>query len=415
MKVKLEREDFNLGTKLEEKKLPSEVIEKSKPETEKSDKSKKRDVSVDLIRIVACISVILTHLCLQVLNRCYNRIDWSRLLEKSFFTDGVPLFFMITGFFLVNGRSYKKIWKSTFFKILLPSFIFVIFVQIFEPFILNQTSFLECISNINFSFMPIIQAILKADVRYLSSLCDHLWYIFSYVKIVIWIPILWLVCKENDNCKLARRIMIGLTFVSTVLADIQRFWTLPIIGEINIITIIPKEIMYVLLGYELFIHKDKIKNNRKICIISLIGFVVVNLIRYRTEMFYMVLNYFTDIVGRPSFMEWRYTSLNVFSGLFLFMFLYSFEIRNEILSKILVWVSDKTFGIYLIHYLILAKIDLYKFEKIEKFIFEILYLIIGTIITATISIIIVTLIKKLQKIFKKLLSHIGEKNEKNNI
>lgn len=398
-----------MGIKLEEK-----VTEKKELEiAETLDKSKKRDISIDLIRIVACISVILTHLCLQVLNRCYNRIDWSRLLEKSFLTDGVPLFFMITGFFLVNGRSYKKIWKSTFFKILLPTFIFVIFVQMFQPFILNQASFIDCIRNVNFSLVPIIQAILKADVKYLGSLCDHLWYIFSYIKIVIWIPILWLVCKETDNSKLARRIMLGLSFASAILTDIQKFWIIPVVGEINILTIIPREIMYVLLGYELFVHKDKIKNNKKICIISLIGFIILNLIRYKTEMFYMVLNYLTDIVGRPNFMEWRYTSLNIFSGIFLFLFLYSFEIKNEKISKILVWISDKTFGIYLIHYLILAKIDLYKFEKIEKFIFEILYLIIGLIITFAISIIIVTIIQKISRAIVKLFKTKEKRELKN--
>lgn len=386
-----------MSTKLEEK---TPIVEKEEIVIEKN---KKRDISIDLIRIVACMSVILIHLCLQVLNRCYNRIDWSRLLEKSFLTDGVPLFFMITGFFLVNGRSYKKIWKSTFFKILLPSFVFVIFVQIFSPFILNQVSFIECVQNINFSFMPIIQAILKADVTYLGSLCDHLWYIVSYVKIVIWIPILWLVCKETDNSKLARRIMIGLTAVSTILIDIQKFWILPVIGEISILTIIPREIMYVLLGYELFVHKDKIKNNKKLCIVSLIAFVLINFLRYKIEVFYMVQNYLTDIVGRPNFMEWRYTCLNIFSSIFLFMFLYSFEIKSEKLSKILIWISDKTFGIYLIHYLILAKIDLYKFEKIEKFYFEILYLIVGLIITTIISVIIVYLIKKIIEIIKKVL------------
>ena len=398
-----------MGIKLEEK-----VTEKKELEiAETLDKSKKRDISIDLIRIVACISVILTHLCLQVLNRCYNRIDWSRLLEKSFLTDGVPLFFMITGFFLVNGRSYKKIWKSTFFKILLPTFIFVIFVQMFQPFILNQASFIDCIRNVNFSLVPIIQAILKADVKYLGSLCDHLWYIFSYIKIVIWIPILWLVCKETDNSKLARRIMLGLSFASAILTDIQKFGIIPVVGEINILTIIPREIMYVLLGYELFVHKDKIKNNKKICIISLIGFIILNLIRYKTEMFYMVLNYLTDIVGRPNFMEWRYTSLNIFSGTFLFLFLYSFEIKNEKISKILVWISDKTFGIYLIHYLILAKIDLYKFEKIEKFIFEILYLIIGLSITFAISIIIVTIIQKISRAIVKLFKTKEKRELKN--
>ena len=156
-----------MGVKLKEK--DSEIV-KEVPKKEKA-----RDISIDLIRVVACMTVILIHLSLQLLNPAYNRIDWSRLLEKCFFTDGVPLFFMITGFFLVNGRSYKKIWKSTLKKILFPSFIFVIFVQLFNPFILNKMSLADNIKNLNFSVTPIIQSILKADVSYLNALCKHLW------------------------------------------------------------------------------------------------------------------------------------------------------------------------------------------------------------------------------------------------
>ncbi len=364
-------------------------------------KTKKRDISIDLIRVIACLTVIGTHLCLQVLNGCYNRIDWSRLLEKSFLTDGVPLFFMITGFFLVNGRSYKKIWKSTITKILIPSLVFVILTQIFYLFIVNKESFMYCIRNLSLNITGIIQAILKADVTYLNSTCAHLWYIFSYIKIIIWIPILWLVCKETDEAKLARKIMLGLGIANIFLKDIQRFVTLPVIGELNLLNIICNEIVYVLLGYELFVHKDKIKSNKKLCIVSLIGVVIINFLRYKVEMQYMVNNYLTDIVGRENFMEWRYTGFNIISGLFLFMFLYSFELKNEKLNKIILWMSDKTFGIYLIHYLILAKIDLYKFEKIEKFVFELLYLAIGLVVTFILSAIIVYLIQKIKELFFK--------------
>lgn len=377
--------------------LPKEIVKEEKTNLSK------RDISIDFIRVIACFSVILTHLCLQVLNQCYNRIDWSRLLEKSFFTDGVPLFFMITGFFLVNGRSYKKIWKSTAKKILLPTAIFIVITEIFYLFIVNKESFMYCIKNLNINMIGIVQAILKADVTYLNSLCAHLWYIFSYVKIIIWIPILWLVCKEDKNSKLARRIMISLTAVNLLLGDIQRFITLPVIGEINILTIIPTEILYVLLGYELFMNRNKIKNNKKICIISFIGFFVINFLRYKIEMQYMVNNYLTDITGRVNFMEWKYTFINIISALCLFMFLYSFEIKNEKLSKIILGISNKTFGIYLIHYLILAKIDLYKFEKLEKFYLEIAYLVIGLIATLVLSIVIVALIKEIEKMVKKCI------------
>ena len=396
-----------------------EVAEKkviSKDDKEINIKAKKRDVSVDLIRVIACISVICTHLCLQVLNGCYNRIDWSRLLEKSFLTEGVPLFFMITGFFLVNGRSYKKIWKSTLKKVLIPSAIFILVAQVFYMFIVNKESFLWCIQNLkyNLNLEGIIHSLLTGDVTYINSLCAHLWYIFSYVKIMIWIPVLWLVCKEENTPRLARRIIIAFGIVATILTDIQRFYTLPF-GEIKVFQLVDRELLYVLLGYELFVHKDKIKNNKKICIISIIGFIIINFLRYKIEMQYMVINYFTDIVGRENFMEWRYTSLNIFSGLCLFMFLYSFELKNEKLNKIILWISDKTFGIYLVHYLVLAKIDLYKFEKIEKFIFEILYLVVGLIVTLILSIIIVVLVQKLKNLIIKLFNFtkikLGESKE----
>ena len=394
--------------KLKENKL-HENVEKKEISEENTIKLSKRDISIDLIRIVACLSVIATHLCLQVLNQCYNRIDWSRLLEKSFLTDGVPLFFIITGFFLVNGRSYKKIWKSTIKKILIPTLIFVLFTQVFYLFIVNKESFIYCIQNFNINAIGIINAILKADVSYLNSTCAHLWYIFSYIKIVIWIPILWLVCKNTREANLARRIMMILSFLNLVLDDVQKFITLPI-GEIHLLNMIPTEILYVLLGYELFAHKEKIKNNKKIASISLIGFFAINFLRYKIEMQYMVLNYLTDIVGRINFMEWRNTSINIFSAIFLFCFLYSFEIKNEKLSKIILWISNKTFGIYLIHYVILAKIDLYKFEKIEKFIFEILYLAIGLVITLVISIAIVWSIQTLKNLFVDIFKYI-----KNNV
>lgn len=368
------------------------------------DVKKKRDVSVDLIRVVACLSVIAIHLCLQVLNPCFNRIDWSRLLEKSFLTDGVPLFFMITGFFLVNGRSYKKILKSTFFKVLVPSMFYVLFAQIFYMYITNKESLSWCLKNalINSNIVGIFRSIGTGDISYINTLCEHLWYIFSYVKIIIWIPILWLVCKEDKNSKLARKIIISFGILATVITDMQRFITIPKIGLLSVFQLVDREILYVLLGYELFVHKDKIKNNRKVFIFSSIGFLIINFIRYKIEVKYMVINSLTDIVGRENFMEWRYTCLNIFSGILLFMAIYSLEIKWEKLNKFIVWLSDKTFGVYLIHYLILAKVDLYKFEKIEKFYLEIAYLVIGTILTFIVSIIIVYILKKIKELSIKV-------------
>ena len=120
----------------------------------------------------------------------------------------------------------------------------------------------------------------------------------------------------------------------------------------------------------------------------------------------MVINNFYDIVGRSSFLEWKYTSLNIISSICLFMALYSFEIKSERFSKIITWLSDKTFGVYLVHYLLIAKVDLYKFDKFGKLGEELIYLVLSITITFIASVLVVWLLRKIKELtlagFKKL-------------
>lgn len=369
--------------------------------------NKKRDISVELIRVVACILVVAIHLSLQVFNQYYSQVDWSRLFEKCFFTDGVPLFFMITGFFIANGRSYKKTWKGVWKKILIPVAIYVLFAQIFYMFITNKQTIMWCLQNAiaNLNLQGILRAILTGEVIHINSLCAHLWYIFSHIKIVIWMPVLWLICKNEQTPNLARRMIMGFGIFSFIMQDIQKFITIPA-DSLKVFTMVDPAILYVLFGYELFVNKDKIKKNKKLCIISLILFVIANVAKYKLEMEYMVINNFYDIVGRSSFLEWKYTSLNIISSICLFMALYSFEIKSERFSKIITWLSDKTFGVYLVHYLLIAKVDLYKFDKFGKLGEELIYLVLSITITFIASVLVVWLLRKIKELtlagFKKL-------------
>ena len=127
----------------------SEIIVENNEATVKT--KKKRDASVELVRIFACITVVLTHLSLNVFDQYHSQVDWSRLFEKCFFSDGVPIFYLIMGFFIANGRSYKKIWKSTLKKVVLPVIGYVFFAQIFFKFILNKESIVWCLQNIRYN------------------------------------------------------------------------------------------------------------------------------------------------------------------------------------------------------------------------------------------------------------------------
>jgi len=236
------------------------------------DKKTDRDVSIDFIRIVACILVVGTHCCLQAFNEYYHEVDWSRLFEKCFLTDGVPLFFMITGFFIANGRSYKRIWKSTFFKVIIPTLIYILFAQVFFMFILNKESLMWCFKNffVNMNIGGIIQSILTTNTAPINSLCEHLWYIYSYIKIVLWIPILWLLCKEEKRATFARRMVLLFGIIGMAMIDIQRFVKFSF-GEIRLLQFVDRELIYVILGYELFINRNRIKKNNLLSVIRLFG------------------------------------------------------------------------------------------------------------------------------------------------
>lgn len=376
-----------------------DVLEKNTNQSSEVKQIKKRDASIELIRIIACITVVLTHLSLNVFDQYHSQVDWSRLFEKCFFTDGVPIFYMIMGFFIANGRSYKKMWSNTLKKIIVPVLFYIGFAQIFYMFIINKQSLSWCLENafINLNIQGFFRTIITGDVTHINSLCAHLWYIISYIKIIIWIPVLWLVCKEEENPKLARRMIVSFGILALLIRDIQRFATLPI-GVAKVFEMVNPDILYVLLGYELFVHKDKIKNNKKLCLISGAIFILINVIRYKLEMQYMVINNFYEIVGRENFVEWRYTVLNVISGVAMFMAIYSFDIKNEKLSKIINWIADKTFGIYLIHYLLLAKIDLYKFDKIGTLVYELIYLAVGVIVIFTVSLLITCILRAIKNL-----------------
>ena len=393
--------------KVKEKLATDSNIEIANTENVKKEEPKqksKRDASIELIRIVACMIVVLLHLSLNVFDEHHAQVDWSRLFEKCFLSEGVPIFYLIFGFFLCNGRSYKKIWKSTLKRVVIPVIIFVLFAQIFFMFILNKQPLSWCLKNafINLNLQGICRTILTGDVTHINSLCAHLWYIISYLKIILWVPVLWLICREDNNPKLARRMIIGFGILAMVIKDIQRFAVLPVIGKINEFSMLDLDILYVLLGYELFVHKDKIKNNKKLCILSGLAFVAINVIRYKIEMNYMVLNNFFEITGRETFADWRYTALSFISATSLFMFLYSFDIKGEKISKVINWIADKTFGIYLIHYLLLAKIDLYKFDAIGNFAYELIYLAVGLVVIFTASLVIVCLLRLIRELIIKL-------------
>lgn len=95
----------------------------------------KRDPGVEFMRILACLMVIGIHTAL------YAQVDGSWIFSRVFFNcivaDGVAVFFMITGFFLFQSRSYERILKRTWKNLGIPVVLYSIFGFLFFGWLLD--------------------------------------------------------------------------------------------------------------------------------------------------------------------------------------------------------------------------------------------------------------------------------------
>jgi len=153
--------------------------------TKSTDKKtiKKRDPSIDLIRVIACLLVVGTHVDLM------GTGDATKLLIRLIFADGVTLFFILSGFFFFK-KGFKDTLKRTLTGIVLPGVIVMLLSYQFAPFIRDEQTLLFCLTHLNFDIRGFITDVLSWGGTIRESLAGHLWYIFTYLELVLAYPLL---------------------------------------------------------------------------------------------------------------------------------------------------------------------------------------------------------------------------------
>ena len=296
---------------------------------------KKRETYIEFVRIIACISVIFAH------THFYNNNYTIKLVTGQC---GVPLFFMITGYVLFNEKhDYKKLLKKVIFKFIIPIFILTTFSVLFSDWILGEKTFASCITSIKLSefIKPSLGVILLTftDYKYILS---HLWFFKDYIPILISYPLLKSICptKENKESNLCRRIIIVMLLLSIIIHDLND------LNITNLETIAIYSIIYVLIGYEIKLHKDDlINNNIKSFIISII-LILIGLI-LRQTIYKIEPQIYMNFLNRQNLPTIMYTT-----GLFiLFLNIGLIFKQNNTIN----YIANKSYAIYLIHYLIIAK------------------------------------------------------------
>lgn len=312
----------------------------------------KKDASIEIIRILACFLVIMAHIQLEpILNEMVMK---GRLLYSSVIADDVPLFFLITGYFLFKGikkdediipeyirkikNVVKKLWIPAVFVMGLSCFLF--------PWLSGQCELTDIFSTkLDRQWNWLWQFIFSFKAE---GTGEHLWYICTYMKIIIWFPLLALLCQKNVGREKIRRLFIGLALANVLLNDMEYLLNREL-GDLSGVTF-DYYFLYILLGYELALLFEKYADNmRKIRRSALLCYIVGVIVKFGMQ-YFMYLHYGTNIVARYMWLQCLPCYL---TSCGMFCFLHSF--RDCIQNRTVCWLGNYTFYIYLFHRLVIYK------------------------------------------------------------
>jgi len=367
-------------------------VEKKKNEID----NKKKDPSIELLRIIGCFSVIGTHIKWQIKKK-KKFINFSIIFNGCLCADGVAIFWYIMGFFFFKKISYKKRLNILFKKICVPVIITSFFYFYFSKFNFNKIEIKSyLLKKTKYDYLNLFYNIL------IFNESSHLWFCYVYILIVILYPSF----EGFNNYFEINKInsyKIFLLFLSIAIEN--DFFDNKVMGiEHHGFNGVLGAIPFIFCGNELKKNINKFKN-KKIFSIFIIFFIGINYLRSKIIF----------ITKRIIFIKW-YSSFGIINGFFLFIFAYSLNdiLHNKILYFLITKISSFTYYIYLIHPFVIDNVfRKYKLDKkltknyhsIKALIF---YQTISTILVFINSLFISIFLSFLIKIFCKIINYINK-------
>ncbi len=217
---------------------------------------KKQDLNVELLRIIACLMVIMIHV--RPFPISGTTLRDAVVLIYVLNGPAVAAFFIISGFFINKNQTLSHILRRFLTGVILPAAAFVFVLGLIRLWIDHpEVSILESIlsSHPVTIFTDMLQGFLAFDTVRFGLYADHLWYIFSYAGVMLWMPVLLALIK-HDELKVLR-IMLLIAAFHFSLQNLSALVILPV--GIYIPESVGKPAMYAIAG---FLFYSRIKRIR---------------------------------------------------------------------------------------------------------------------------------------------------------
>jgi surface polysaccharide O-acyltransferase-like enzyme len=326
-----------------------------------------RNIGLDLLKSIACISVVILHVAGIIATNDNNYTINHTLYYTA--TIAVPIFFMVNGYLLLNKKNlnYKYIIKKIS-NILLVIFAWNIIIFLGDMVIKKK------ISN---PFYLSLENLMQKDYFW------QFWFFGALIIIYIFLPIIYRYFNSNyKNALLITSIFIIISFGIDLLSLIRSIKGFSII-QINVIQTfrIWTWFSYYLLGG--LIGKTEIKSfilkkiNFKVnLILVIIMTVIVNIYEYTVSI---------NVYHNP-YAEFFYDNIFVFIWIIsLFALIYRQDFSKNKYKSIIEFISNNSMGVYILHVTTIRVIThFYEFNKPISNICLIFIVFISTLIVSAI-------------------------------
>ena len=350
--------------------------------------NKKREIYSDILKIISIFLVVLIHVIATYRDKYfYTNVKYYTFLTfvDSFTRIAVPMFFMITGTFMLSKKTekYSDFFKKRISKIFIPFFLISIIYYIYECNKMGNSK----------NIISFITLFLNGGVKY------HFWYMYAIIPIYLLIPYLQVLVQNLDRKKLLNLIILLFIFsnvFNTISLLTNRYehgiltaFTLPnLISYIN----------YLFLGY--YLYKYNLSNSkRNKIILFILSILCIGLMPIFDH--YFINGYRNDeMLLATSFLP---IIPSIFSYIFVRDYFKDKKISDKICSFISI-ISSCVIYVYMLHVIVIETFEeiISKFWKYNSIKGDIVRIIIVTIISFIVSVLISYLIILIKKLIKEL-------------
>ncbi len=296
----------------------------------------KRDYIYDFLRVLSCFFIIGIHCCERFLHgENYNNIWWEYNILSAIFRSGLLLFVFISGALILNKNheNLSTFYLKRFIKIVVPLLIYSYIYLFINKYNFSVQMFIPK------NMLNLLIEILAAPIYY------HFWFVYMIIGLYIFAPFISKMVKSLTESECLR-----LTFLLYVVSFIRYF--LPSFGiKIGITNIVFVEWMIpFLLGY-LTTRKIIYDKFKLFFILGGLSFLFLII----SKRFFSTINNIYDLA--PTF-------LLQCQAIFLLFIIKKEKIcHNNKINKIISYISNYTYGIYLIHAIVLDFLQKLIFNK----------------------------------------------------